>query len=278
MPAASRTGATRPARRLAAAMWARARVTSPSTRARSAATRCRATISARPSGRVRSSKSSPLSSISGVISSGMCGSRGRSTSERMGRRVSGRSSRPGGRLGVGLREAPEEVRPAGGRPARDPSEGRPPLGLSPGLPERGRSDAGRSLRGRSDADDHCGAGPTRTIAAGLPTRTGLVVARLLAGLRRTRLVVARLLAGLRRTRLVVARLARRGLPPGLPTRLVARLARARLVARLARARLPGPAAAGSTALAGFRDPEPCRLSLLGRSDVTLDPLRQVLGK
>jgi hypothetical protein len=40
---------------------------------------------------------------------------------------------------------------------------------------------------------------------------------------------------------------------------------------------PEPLLLGRALLDGFRDPEPGRLSLLGRSDVTLDPLRHVLG-
>ncbi len=133
---------------------------SPSTRARSAATRCRATISAKPSGSVRSSCARPGSSCSAVISSARCGSRGRSASPGRGRLVSGRASLAGGRglpepvLGLpeSLRGFPEPVlglpeslrglpEPVRGLPDGDrglPDGGRPPdEGFAP--PPRERS-------------------------------------------------------------------------------------------------------------------------------------------
>jgi hypothetical protein len=178
--------------------------------------------------------------------------------------VSGRSSRPGGRLAVGLREAPEEVRPAGARLVRLPSDGRPPRDFSPGLPDRARSEGGRSLRDRSDdvlspalSDrpfSYRGVSPgfpPRGFSPGFPEVRGLSPGFPPRGFS----------PGFPPRGFSPGFPGARGLSPGFPDR-----------------GFPPPAELGRPLPAGVRPLDPVRLCLLGRSDVTVDPLRQVLGK
>ncbi len=164
MPAASRTAATRPARRFAAAMCSRANGTFPSTSARSAAARWRPTIRANPSGSVRNSFRTPLSSSFTDTSSATCGSGIRGVSRRVSLR---RSSvrRPSLRRSS-VRRSSERRPLASGRAPRAPAGRGPPergrsapglVDLSPagladrsllGLPERGLAD--RESLGRAD--------------------------------------------------------------------------------------------------------------------------------